>query len=94
MSAYIETNLLSRHRIMEKEEGPGVKVSSYKIVAHSARPIKKIEEYLEKYPLKSSKYLDYKDWKKCGEIIEKTPENYKKIQDTKNEMNSKRTYFN
>jgi len=68
-------------------------VSSYIIVAHSEAVVR-VEEYFSKYPLRSSKLLDYKAWKECGTIKEKTPENYKKIQAIKNEMNSKRTYFN
>lgn len=89
VSAYIESNLLSRHRIQGEKT-----YSIYKIIAHSSNSLNKMEEYLNKYPLRSSKYLDYQDWKKCGEIKEKTPENYKKIQDIKNGMNNKRAYFN
>ncbi|MBS1738066.1 MAG: hypothetical protein JSS98_15890 [Bacteroidetes bacterium] len=30
-------------------------------VAHSGESLKRLEDYIEKFPLKSSKYLDYKD---------------------------------
>ena len=55
-------------------------------------------EYLNKYPLLSSKYLDYKDWEKCINIIKNkehlTEEGINKIKQIKNRINSNRIYFN
>lgn len=92
VSAYLETNLLSRHR--SAKDGSGQIYSSYIIEAHNQKSIKKIEGYFERFPLFSSKYLDYKDWKNCGLIIEKTSENREKVKKIKGGMNSQRTYFN
>ena len=54
--------------------------------------------YLDRYPLFSSKYLNYKDWKKVLNYFEcKThtkPESIKAIVEIKSGMNNKRTVFN
>jgi hypothetical protein len=54
--------------------------------------------YLEKYSLYSSKYLNYKDWKKVAYIIDKklhkTIEGKDEIRLIRDGMNSKRTAFN
>lgn len=94
VALYLKTNLLTRIREAELGGGPKKTYASYMTVAHSGESLKRLEDYIEKFPLKSSKYLDYKDWKNCGVVTEKTPENYKKIQEIKNGMNSKRTKFN
>lgn len=60
VSAYLENNLISRHRVV-RQNGEEKIYSSWKVVAHSENSIKKLEEYFKKYPLYSSKYLDYKD---------------------------------
>lgn len=57
VSAYIESDIQSRHRKIGEEKMN----SNYIIVAHSETSLRKIEEYFTKYPLKSSKNLDYKD---------------------------------
>lgn len=97
VSVYIDSSVLSRHReanFTNDGSSPGKIYSSFTTIAHSEKSIKRIEEYLEKNPLYSSKYLDYMDWKSCGQIIEKSTENYKKIQQIKSGMNSKRANFN
>lgn len=101
VSAYIESNLLSRHRYanLTRDKGapearPSALYSSWIIVAHSPHSIGKIEEYLERFPLYSSKYLDYKDWKSCGLIKDKNKESYEKVMHIKSGMNSRRTHFN
>jgi len=55
-------------------------------------------DYLSKYPLFSSKYLDFMDWKKIKEIH--VSKSYKNLEysnlliSLKNNMNTNRTYFN
>lgn len=55
-------------------------------------------EYLEKYPLFSSKYLNYKDWRKVLSYFElkkhTQPESIKTIVEIKSQMNNNRTEFN
>ncbi len=55
-----------------------------------------LNNYLNKYPLFSSKYLDYLAWKKTFNFMEKKEhgKNLDKIIKLKNSMNSKRIYFN
>lgn len=54
-------------------------------------------DYLNIFPLLSSKYLDYKDWESANNIyvnkLHKDPVEYEKIRTLKNNMNSKRTLF-
>lgn len=64
MSVLIGSNILSRHReanLTGDESSPGKIYSSYTAIAHSPESLRRVEEYLEKCPLYSSKYLDYKD---------------------------------
>jgi hypothetical protein len=56
-----------------------------------------IIKYLEVYPLFSSKYLDYLDWKKIALLIldnkHYTDEGLIKTDSVRNSINRKRTYF-
>lgn len=55
-------------------------------------------DYLESYPLFSSKYLNYRDWRKVLTYFENKsntkPESIKAIIEIKSKMNNKRTEFN
>ena len=53
-------------------------------------------EYLQKYPLFSSKYLDYLDWKEVISyfIRKEHYENIENIEKLKLNMNNNRTYLN
>lgn len=75
----------------------------YTELAYEVRTVKKescnlLINYLTIYPLFSSKYQDYLDWKKAHEI--RIAKGYKSIKGTsnlillKNSMNTKRTQFN
>ena len=54
-------------------------------------------DYLNTYPLLSSKYLDFKDWGTANNIyinkLHKDPIQYEKIRELKANMNNGRTYF-
>jgi hypothetical protein len=54
--------------------------------------------YLNKYPLFSSKYLDYKNWKEIVLLFDPrfkhTKENIELVIKNKNSMNNNRTNFN
>ena len=67
-------------------------------IAHNKEGTKRIKEYLEKYPLFSSKYLNYKDWIEVYKIMERgehlTKEGRKRCIEIKNKINNKRTEYN
>lgn len=73
------------------------KLHTYRIVTASEKSNKILCEYLEKYPIFSSKYLDFNDWKKGLICIQTKNRNVKQnidsLQIIKNEMNIKRTKF-
>lgn len=70
----------------------------YTLAASSKISLKIVINYLDKYPLFSSKYLDYKDWKKVALLIldsKHLTEEGLVITDTaRNNMNRQRTFFN
>lgn len=86
---YLGVNVYNRARILNNS-----KTYQYIIVAGSKKSQKFLRSYLEKFPLYSSKYNDYKDW--C-EIIEKNNSSKEKLERTKlarkikSGKNSKRT---
>ena len=69
----------------------------YTLTASSKSSIAIIINYFEKYPLFSSKYLDYQDWKQVATLILEnkhyTEEGLHKTDYHKNSMNRQRTYF-
>lgn len=91
IATFLLCNLLTR-----KQSATGN--TYYTLTASSLESIKVIINYFCKYPLYSSKYLDYKDW----QIVAKwrlNNEHYNEeiipeIVKIKENMNSKRTYFN
>lgn len=54
-------------------------------------------EYLNTFPLLSSKYLDFKDWEKASYIysnkLHKDPVQFEKVKELKSNMNKNRTVF-
>lgn len=68
----------------------------YRIEASSKLSINKILEYLNNYPLLSSKYLDFKDWEKVAFLMNNKIEEKEKniIHQIKKGMNNNRTYYN
>lgn len=55
-------------------------------------------DYLDKYPIYSSKLLNYRDWRECHYLINKKEHLTEKGKSTalllKSKMNTKRTYYN
>lgn len=55
-------------------------------------------DYLNTYPLLSSKYLDFKDWETANTIyinkLHKDPVQYEKLRELKENMNARRVFFN
>lgn len=72
---------------------------TYMIISHSSESHKKAFEYFDRYPLYSSKYLAYKDWRYVVEQIKLrngkplTAENIKEIQKIKDQFNNKHKEF-
>ena len=69
----------------------------YTLTASSRMSLDIIVNYLEKYPLFSSKYLDYKDWKEIVLLIFEnkhyTKEGIDKTESVRNGMNRQITHF-
>jgi hypothetical protein len=90
ISSFLNTNL--RTSIHHKDK------TYYLIQAGTRSNIKIIIDYFSEFSLYSSKHLDYLDWRAAGiALLDKTaylPENKVKILEHKNNMNSKRTFFN
>jgi hypothetical protein len=94
ISRYFDVNLYSRSR----EQGDKI-YYSYTVIAHSIPSHLKVIEYFDRYPLYSSKYLAYKDWKYVVEQIRLrdgkplTSENILEIEKIKAQFNNNRTVF-
>ena len=71
--------------------------SYYHLTVNSKNSTKKLIKYLEKYPLSSSKYLDYINWKQVVFLIKEKEhlkeENLENIRYLKQQMNNSRTKF-
>ena len=57
LANYLNSNVLSRSRIIGEKQ-----YYSFILMAHSQISLNKIIEYFSRFPLLSSKYLDYKSW--------------------------------
>jgi hypothetical protein len=94
IARYLNVNVYSRSR--EKKD----KIFySYQVISHNLQSHAKVINYLDKYPLYSSKYLAYKDWKYVVEQIRLrarkplTIENITEIEKIKAQFNKNRTEF-
>jgi LAGLIDADG endonuclease len=56
IATYLGVNIYSRSRVIQEKE-----FFSFIVVSHSKESHSKLMEYLERFPLISSKYLDYMD---------------------------------
>lgn len=72
------------------------KYPQYRIRTSSVKTNIKIRDYLNKYPLQSTKYLDFNDWCEILNWFEQNThkENKDRIIKIKNQMNQYRTEFN
>uniref|UniRef100_UPI0022388A98 hypothetical protein n=1 Tax=Cordyceps farinosa TaxID=89141 RepID=UPI0022388A98 len=91
ISNFLNCNLLTRIQKSTNNE-------YYTLTASSKISLNIILKYLNKYPLYSSKYLDYKDWEKVTLFILEdkhyTEEGLALTDSVRNNMNRQRTYFN
>ena len=94
IARYLDVNLYSRSREQKDKI-----FYSYTVISHNLESHKKAIEYFDRYPLYSSKYLAYKDWKYVVEQIiirggkPLTNENILEIQKIKAQFNKNRIIF-
>lgn len=91
ISDYLGCSLLTRKQLKTNNV-------YYTLAASSKFSLSLIIDYLDLFPLYSSKYLDYLDWKKAAKLII-TDKHYTdigiiEIDKIRNNMNTKRVYFN
>lgn len=103
ISSFLNTTLYSRSREIE-----GRLYSSFIVMTYSEKSNQTIIDYFNKYPLLSTKYLDFKDWVRVVEIQQKKKEKQnnllrktkistdllKEVEILKAGMNNKRRRFN
>ncbi|BCR34217.1 intron-encoded LAGLIDADG endonuclease family protein (mitochondrion) [Aspergillus udagawae] len=91
ISKFLNCSLLTR-----KQKSTGNEY--YILTVSSIMSLNLIVNYLEEYPLFSSKYLDYKDWKEIVLLIFEnkhyTEQGISKTELVRNKMNRKRTLLN
>jgi hypothetical protein len=89
------SNFLNCSLLIRKQKSTGNEY--YTLTASSKMSLEIIINYLDKYPLFSSKYLDYNDWKKVVFLIFEnkhyTEEGINKTEFVKNSMNRQRIKF-
>ena len=90
------SNFLNCSLLIKNQKATGN--SYYTLAATSRISLGIIINYLEKYPLYSSKYLDYKDWQRIVLLMFEnkhyTEEGINKTEEVRNNMNRQRTYLN
>ena len=70
IATYLDINLNSRERLRD-----GKIYSSFIITASSLNSLDTLREFLNRYPLLSSKYLDYLDWSEVIDLIKEKGNN-------------------
>jgi LAGLIDADG endonuclease len=92
LGKFLGVNILSRSRIKDDKQ-----YYSYTIMAHNKNSLSKIKEYFSKFPLLSSKYLDFKDWLNILKLQEDNPMTTSyldKAINTRKNFNRTRTTYN
>ena len=97
IARYLGVNVYSRSR-----ENNDKIFFSYMVISHSLENHVKVINYFDNFPLYSSKYLAYNDWKKVVEKMQLraktgkhlTVENVLEIEEIKAQFNKNRTIFN
>ena len=92
ISEYLGSNLLSRSRTSGDKN-----YYSFITTAFNKISLEKTTNYFDKFPLLSSKYLDYQSWKKILELQKTNPitaSYLDKALNTRKNFNKTRTTFN
>jgi len=89
ISKFLSVNL-NKRTLSEKYE-------QYVVSTSNSVSNQRLIDYLNAYPLLSSKYLDFKDWVTANNIyvnkLHRDHEQYELVRQLKENMNTKRTYF-
>jgi hypothetical protein len=94
IARYLDVNLYSRSRIQKDKI-----FNSFMVISHNIQSHNKVIYYFDRFPLYSSKYLAYKDWKFVVELLIKrgskilTNEEILKVEKLKAQFNKKRLSF-
>jgi hypothetical protein len=91
LANYLSTNVLSRNRTVGDK-----KFFSFMVTSASRTSLNKTTDYFKKYPLLSSKYLDYKSWLYILELQQSnsmTTTYLDKAINTRTDFNKTRTTF-
>ena len=94
IARYLGVNLYTRSRIQKDKI-----FNSFMVISHSIQNYIKVIDYFDRFPLYSSKYLAYKDWKfvvelllnRKGKIL--TNEEILEVEKIKAQFNNKRKIF-
>ena len=94
IARYLGVNLYSRSKIQKDKI-----FNSFKIISHNIQSHIKVMDYFDRFPLYSSKYLVYKDWKFIVELLIKgkgktlTNEEILEVEKVKAKFNKNRILF-
>jgi LAGLIDADG endonuclease len=94
IARYLGVNLYSRSRIQKDKI-----FNSFMVISHNIQSHNKVIDYFDRFPLYSSKYLAYKDWKFVVKLLMKrggkilTNEEILEIEKIKSQFNNKRKIF-
>jgi LAGLIDADG endonuclease len=94
IARYLGVNLYSRSRVQKDKI-----FNSFMVISHNIQSHIKVINYFDRFPLYSSKYLAYKDWKFVVELLMKrggkilTNEEILEVEKIKSQFNKKRILF-
>lgn len=92
IAEYLNVNVYSRTR--QKEEKL---FFAFMVIAHNSLSHERVRAYFDRFPLYSSKYLAYKDWKRVQDIRASssviTKQEITEVEYIKSQFNSKRKVF-
>ena len=92
ISCFLGSNVLSRSRIKGDKQ-----FYSFIVMAHNKVSLIKITDYFNKFPLLSSKHLDYLSWRYVLEIQQQNPRTTSYLDEAlvlRKDFNQSRTTYN
>jgi hypothetical protein len=92
LALFLNVNVISRSRIINEKQ-----FFSFIVIAHNKESLSIIKEYFLKFPLLSSKYLDFKDWKNILDLQKTNSRTTSYLNEaiiTRKDFNKTRTSYN